>query len=63
MLHVCTLRVKSQQMVVLIVGVCGCPEIRVFEDAVSLPGPEILPDAAEPQAQISGGDEDERIPL
>lgn len=63
MLHVCTLHVNSQQMVVLIVGLCGCPEIRVFANAVSLPGPEVFPDAAEPQAQISGGDEDERIPL
>lgn len=39
------------------------PEIRVSADAVSLPGPEVLSDAEEPQAEIPVGDEDERISL
>lgn len=43
--------------------VFDCTEIRVFADAVSLPGLEVLSDAEEPQAEISAGDEDERIPL
>lgn len=43
--------------------VFDCTEIGVFADAVSLPGPEVLSDAEEPQAEISAGDEDERIPL
>lgn len=42
---------------------CDCTEIGVFADAVSLPGPEVLSDAEEPQAEVSAGDEDERIPL
>lgn len=45
------------------VFVVSLPEIRVSADAVSLPGPEILSDAEEPQTEISAGDEDERIPL
>lgn len=43
--------------------VFACTEIRVFADAVSVPGPEVVSDAEEPQAEISAGDEDERIPL
>lgn len=43
--------------------VCGRTEIGVFEDAVSLPGSKVLSDAEEPQAEISAGDEDERVPL
>lgn len=42
---------------------CGWTEIGVSEDAVSLPGSQVLPDAEEPQAEISAGDEDERVPL
>lgn len=40
-----------------------CTEVRVFADAVPLPGPEVLSNAEEPQTEISAGDEDERIPL
>lgn len=42
---------------------CAWTEIGVFEDAVSLPGSQVLSDAEEPQAEISAGDEDERVPL
>lgn len=56
-----------KQVIVLLIilddCVFDCTEIRVFADAVSLPGPEVLSDAEEPQAEISAGDEDERIPL
>lgn len=38
-------------------------EIGDVADAVSLPGLEVLPHAEQPQAEISAGDEDERIPL
>lgn len=42
---------------------CAWTEIGVLEDAVSLPGSQVLSDAEEPQAEISAGDEDERVPL
>lgn len=47
------------------VCVCFCdhPEVRVFADAVSLPGSEVGSDAEEPQTEVSAGDEDERISL
>lgn len=41
----------------------GCTEIRVFAHAVSLPGPEILSDAEQPQTEVSAGDEDEGTPV
>lgn len=47
----------------IILDDCVVTEIGVFADAVSLPGPEVLSDAEEPQDEISAGDEDEGISL
>lgn len=44
-------------------NICSCTEIGDVENAVSLPGFKVISNAEEPQAEISGGDEDERVPL
>lgn len=43
--------------------VCGCTEIGGIANAVSVPWSKVISNAEEPQAEISGGDEDERVPL
>lgn len=40
-----------------------CAEVRVPADAVPLPGPALLPDAAQPAAPVPAEHEDEGVPM